>query len=147
MVKSSVRNFIALGIVFTGVFFLTSALFKNYVNKELAREAAVFQYRLKEEGVVFEADTVIDYLDLLPIRLDIIVIDVEAKKPVYVEISDDAFIFSNSKTLTKLIKNIDLNFETGVGKILAADLNEEQRNKIFFDNYNNLLRKAGNNVD
>ncbi len=41
----------------------------------------------------------------------------------------------------------DMNFETGVGKILAAKLNEQQRRKIFFDNYNNLLRKAGNNVD
>ncbi|MCS5422673.1 MULTISPECIES: sensor histidine kinase [Psychrilyobacter] len=108
MVKSSVRNFIALGIIFTGVFFLTSGLFKNYVNKELASEAAVFQYLLKEEGVVFEANRVIDYLDLLPVRLDIIVIDAEAKKPVYVEISDDAFVFSNSKALTKLIKNVDL---------------------------------------
>lgn len=108
MVKSSVRNFIALGIIFTGVFFLTSGLFKNYVNKELASEAAVFQYLLKEEGVVFEGNTVIDYLDLVPVRLDIIVIDAKAKKPVYVEISDDAFIFSNSKAITKLIKNVDL---------------------------------------
>ena len=108
MVKSSVRNFIALGIIFTGVFFLTSSLFKNYVDKELATEAAVFQYLLKEEGVIFEANTMIDYLDLLPVRLDMVVIDAEAKKPVYVEISDDSFLFSNSKALTKLIKNIDL---------------------------------------
>ncbi len=41
----------------------------------------------------------------------------------------------------------DLNFETGVGKILAANLTERQRQKIFFENYNNLLRKAGNHVD
>ncbi|UUV17011.1 HAMP domain-containing histidine kinase [Fusobacteria bacterium ZRK30] len=108
MVKSSVRNFIALGIIFTGVFFLTSSLFKNYVDKELATEAAVFQYLLKEEGVIFEANTMIDYLDLLPVRLDMVVIDAEAKKPVYVEISDDSFLFSNSKALTKLIKNVDL---------------------------------------
>ncbi len=106
--RSSVRNFIVLGIIFTGVFFLTSSLFKNYVNKELATEAAVFQYLIKEEGIVFEADTMIDYLDLLPVRLDILVIDTEAKKPVYVEISDDSFLFSNSKALMKLIKNIDL---------------------------------------
>lgn len=108
MVKSSVRNFIALGVIFTGVFFLTSSLFRNYVDKELAHEAAVFQYLLKEEGVTFETNTMIDYLDLLPVRLDIVVIDVESKKPVYVEISDDSFIFSNSKALTKLIKDIDL---------------------------------------
>ncbi len=108
MVKSSVRNFIALGIIFTGVFFLTSSLFKNYVDKELTSEAAIFQYILKEEGIVFEADTIIDYLDLLPVRLDILVIDTEAKKPVYVEISDNSFIFSNSKALTKLIKNVDV---------------------------------------
>jgi len=108
MVKSSVRNFIALGVIFSGVFFLTSSLFKNYVDKELASEVAVFQYLLKEEGVIFESDTMIDYLDLLPVRLDMLVIDAESKKPVYVEISDDSFIFSNSKALTRLIKNIDL---------------------------------------
>ncbi len=108
MVKSSVRNFIALGIIFTGVIFLTSGLFKNHVDKELASEVGIFQYLLKEERIVFETNTVIDYLDLLPVRLDIIVIDAEAKKPVYVEISDDAFIFSNSKALTKLVKDVDL---------------------------------------
>ena len=108
MVKSSVQNFIALGIIFTGVFFLTYGLFRNYVDKELTSEAAVFQYILKEEGIVFETDTIIDYLDLLPVRLDILVIDAEAKKPVYVEINDNSFIFSNSKALMNLIKNIDL---------------------------------------
>jgi len=40
--------------------------------------------------------------------LDILVIDAEAKKPVYVEINDNSFIFSNAKVLTKLIKNTDL---------------------------------------
>ena len=47
----------------------------------------------------------------------------------------------------RLLFATDLNFETGVGKILAAHLSERQREKIFFDNYNNLLRKAGNHVD
>ena len=41
----------------------------------------------------------------------------------------------------------DGSFEAGVGKILAANLNENQRKKIFFDNFNNLLRKAGNEID
>lgn len=108
MVKSNIRNFIALGIIFTGVIFLTSSIFKNYVDKKLASEAAVFQYLLKEEGIVFKTNTIIDYLDLIPVRLDIVVIDAETKKPVYVEISDDTFIFSNSKALIKLIKNIDI---------------------------------------
>jgi signal transduction histidine kinase len=40
--------------------------------------------------------------------LDILVIDAEAKKPVYVEINDNSFVFSNAKVLTKLIKNTDL---------------------------------------
>jgi len=35
----------------------------------------------------------------------------------------------------------------GISKILAADLTENQRKKIFFDNYNNLLKKGGYNVD
>jgi len=34
-----------------------------------------------------------------------------------------------------------------VSKILAADLTEVQRKKIFFGNYNNVLRKGGYNVD
>jgi predicted TIM-barrel fold metal-dependent hydrolase len=34
----------------------------------------------------------------------------------------------------------------GVGKLMAADLSELQKKKIFFDNYNNILRKSGNHV-
>lgn len=34
----------------------------------------------------------------------------------------------------------------GVGKFFAADLSESQKKKIFFDNYNNILRKSGNHV-
>lgn len=41
----------------------------------------------------------------------------------------------------------DVNYETAVGKIMNADLTEEQRKKVFFDNFNNLLKPAGNNVD
>ncbi|OQY42925.1 MAG: hypothetical protein B6227_00475 [Fusobacteriia bacterium 4572_74] len=97
-----------MGIIFTGVFFLTSSLLKNYADKKMATEAGIFQYLIKDEGVIFKTNKIIDYLDLLPVPLDIVVIDVEARKPVYVEISDDSFIFSNSKVLTKLIKNVDL---------------------------------------
>lgn len=35
----------------------------------------------------------------------------------------------------------------GVGKILCADLTETQKRKIFFDNYNNVLRKGGHHVN
>ncbi len=41
----------------------------------------------------------------------------------------------------------DVNYENSVGKIMFADLTEEEREKIFFHNFNNLLKKAGNNVD
>lgn len=34
-----------------------------------------------------------------------------------------------------------------VSKVLAADLTETRRKKIFFENYNNMLRKGGYNVD
>lgn len=34
-----------------------------------------------------------------------------------------------------------------VGKILASKLSETQKRKIFFDNYNNILRKSGRHVD
>ena len=50
----------------------------------------------------------IDYIDLLPVRLDILVMDANGKKPVYVEISDDSFLFHNSRVITKLIKNMDM---------------------------------------
>jgi predicted TIM-barrel fold metal-dependent hydrolase len=47
----------------------------------------------------------------------------------------------------RLLFGTDNSFDQGVGKILEANLNERQRRKIFFDNYNNILRKAGKNVD
>ena len=47
----------------------------------------------------------------------------------------------------RLLFATDLNYETGVGKIMWADLDETARKKIFFDNFNNLLRKAGNHVN
>lgn len=46
----------------------------------------------------------------------------------------------------RLLFATDLNFETGVGKLLAANITETQRRRIFFDNFNGLLRKRGNDV-
>jgi len=40
----------------------------------------------------------------------------------------------------------DNSFYQSVGKILASNTNEAQRRKIFFDNYNNILKKGGHNV-
>jgi uncharacterized protein len=37
-------------------------------------------------------------------------------------------------------------YEHGVGKVLASDATESQKQKIFFDNYNNILKKGGHNV-
>jgi uncharacterized protein len=37
-------------------------------------------------------------------------------------------------------------FHHGVGKVLASDATESQKQKIFFNNYNNILRKGGHNV-
>jgi uncharacterized protein len=37
-------------------------------------------------------------------------------------------------------------YHHGVGKVLASDATESQKQKIFFDNYNNVLRKGGHNV-
>ncbi len=34
-----------------------------------------------------------------------------------------------------------------VGKILASNLTENQKKKVFFDNYNEVLKKSGRNVD
>lgn len=41
----------------------------------------------------------------------------------------------------------DNSYYQSVGKILASNLTETQKRKIFFDNYNNILKKGGRNVD
>ncbi len=47
----------------------------------------------------------------------------------------------------RMLFGCDCSYYQGVGKIMAANLTESQRKKIFFENYNNILRKAGRNVD
>jgi predicted TIM-barrel fold metal-dependent hydrolase len=47
----------------------------------------------------------------------------------------------------RLLFATDTNYETGVGKILAAKLNHEQRQRIFWDNFNRILRKRGLHAD
>lgn len=46
----------------------------------------------------------------------------------------------------RLLFASDNSYYQAVSRIFAADLTETQRKKIFFDNYNNLLRKGGYNV-
>ena len=46
----------------------------------------------------------------------------------------------------RLFFGCDNSFYQGVGHLLAANLEDSQRKKIFFDNYNNILRKAGRHV-
>ncbi|MEX2573176.1 MAG: amidohydrolase family protein [Balneolaceae bacterium] len=64
-------------------------------------------------------------------------------------VSDEAMIDLAVESLgaDRLLFATDVNYETGVGKVMHAKLTEEQRRKIFFDNFNNLLRAAGNHVD
>jgi predicted TIM-barrel fold metal-dependent hydrolase len=47
----------------------------------------------------------------------------------------------------RLFFGCDNSFYQGVGHIISAKMTEAQRKKIFFDNYNNILRKVGKNVD
>ncbi|MES3016946.1 MAG: amidohydrolase family protein [Bacteroidota bacterium] len=47
----------------------------------------------------------------------------------------------------RLLFGCDNSFYQGVGHIISAKMTDAQRKKIFFDNYNNILRKAGKNVD
>lgn len=63
-------------------------------------------------------------------------------------VSDEAMIDLAIENLgvDRLLFATDVNYETGVGKVMCANLTEEERKKIFFDNFNNLLRKGGNNV-
>jgi predicted TIM-barrel fold metal-dependent hydrolase len=37
-------------------------------------------------------------------------------------------------------------YHHGIGKILASEATDAQKQKIFFDNYNNMLKKGGHNV-
>ncbi|MFA5245063.1 MAG: amidohydrolase family protein [Pedobacter sp.] len=41
----------------------------------------------------------------------------------------------------------DGSYYQGVGKILASGLNESQKRKIFFENYNKILKKSGKNLE
>ena len=41
----------------------------------------------------------------------------------------------------------DGSYYQGVGTIMASKLTDNQKKKIFFENFNNILRKAGNNVN
>ncbi len=41
----------------------------------------------------------------------------------------------------------DNSYYQGVGVILSSGLTETQKRKIFFDNFNNILKKSGRNVD
>ncbi|ACU02563.1 amidohydrolase family protein [Pedobacter heparinus] len=47
----------------------------------------------------------------------------------------------------RLLFGSDNMYYQSVGKILASNLNESQRKKIFFENFNNILRKGGHHVD
>jgi len=46
----------------------------------------------------------------------------------------------------RLFFGSDNSYYQAVGKVLAADLTEVQRKKLFFDNYNNILSKAGHHL-
>lgn len=47
----------------------------------------------------------------------------------------------------RVLFGCDGSFYQGIGKILCSGLSEEGKKKVFFDNYNNILRKSGNNID
>lgn len=40
----------------------------------------------------------------------------------------------------------DGSFHHGVGRVMASDTTDEQKRKIFFDNYSNVLKRGGRNV-
>lgn len=46
----------------------------------------------------------------------------------------------------RLFFGTDNCYYQSVGKILASNLTEQQKNKVFFENYNNILRKSGNQL-
>lgn len=46
----------------------------------------------------------------------------------------------------RLLFGCDNSFYQGVGHVLASNLSESQKRKVFFENYNNILKKAGRHV-
>ncbi|HEU5147822.1 MAG TPA: amidohydrolase family protein [Chryseosolibacter sp.] len=46
----------------------------------------------------------------------------------------------------RILFGCDNSFYQGVGHVIAANLDTDQRKKIFFDNYNNILKKSGRHV-
>lgn len=46
----------------------------------------------------------------------------------------------------RVLFGCDSSYWQGVGNVLAADLSRAQKQKIFFDNYNNLLKKSGRGI-
>jgi uncharacterized protein len=46
----------------------------------------------------------------------------------------------------RLLFGCDNSFYQGVGHVLSSNLSEAQKRKLFFENYNNILKKAGRNV-
>ena len=46
----------------------------------------------------------------------------------------------------RLLFGTDGSFYQGVGTIIASKMNDIQRRKIFFENFNNILRKSGNHI-
>ena len=47
----------------------------------------------------------------------------------------------------RLLFGTDGSYYQGVGVILSSKLNDVQKRKIFFENYNNILKKSGNEID
>ncbi len=47
----------------------------------------------------------------------------------------------------RLLFGCDYSFYQGVGGVMAATLTETQRKKLFFENYQAILKKSGNHVD
>jgi uncharacterized protein len=47
----------------------------------------------------------------------------------------------------RLFFGSDNSFYQAIGKILSSSMNESQKKKIFFENYNNILRRGGYHVD
>ena len=71
---------------------------------------------------------------------------------VYLDVSgsnNDAGIVDyavKSVGVDRVLFGCDNSFYQGVGHVIAANLNADQRRKIFFDNYNNILKRSGNHV-
>lgn len=124
-------------VIFSPIEVASTSIAKDFVDVAARYPEAMFQFAHLsgggdwEEGVKTLKHSPNVFVDVSGSNNDANVIDFAMQ-----ELGEDRIFFG-----------CDNSFHQGVGHVLAANLTETQRRKIFFDNYNKILKKSGNHVD